>query len=89
MTEIRDTNLNASASNLLIGAIASGMSPAPCVFLERGEVQRRTALGRTTIWRLIKADAFPKPLRYYGKAVWIESEIDAWMRARIADRDAA
>jgi prophage regulatory protein len=37
----------------------------------------------------IAAGLFPRPIRIGPKAVaWIQSEVDAWLRARIAERDA-
>lgn len=71
----------------------SGMQPAPSatpVFLSRKEVERRTTYNKTYIYAKIRAGDFPKPVTIGANRVaWVESEIDAWMRARIAERDAA
>ena len=47
------------------------------------EVQTLTALGRSTVYRLMRAGSFPEPLQIGPRAVrWRESEIDAWLAAR-------
>lgn len=62
--------------------------PRPCL-IDRKEVERRTSYSSTTIWRLVKAKKFPAPVSLPGKAAWVEAEIDAWIAARIAERNAA
>jgi prophage regulatory protein len=44
---------------------------------------------RVQIWRLVKAGTFPAPIRV-GKArvAWIEAEINEWIHARAAAREA-
>jgi len=55
--------------------------------LTHKEVEQRTGYRRTWLWEAVKAGAFPQPVRY-GRAIrFVESEVDAWVRARIADRD--
>lgn len=47
-----------------------------------------TGLARSTIYKLIAAGIFPKPVPLAGRSVgWVESEIHDWIRARIAQRD--
>lgn len=58
--------------------------------LRRREVEARTGLGCSTIYDGIKAGTFPAPIQLGPKSVgWVESEIIAWLSARIAARDAA
>lgn len=54
------------------------------------EVIRRTGLGRSSIYARQAAGAFPTPVSLgTGVAVaWIESEVEAWIAAQIAKRDA-
>ena len=40
----------------------------------------------TQLWRLVKAGKFPQPIKVGGKNAWVESEIDAWIEARMAAR---
>jgi prophage regulatory protein len=52
--------------------------------LRRKQVEARTGLSRSTIYDRIKAGTFPAPISLGEKAVgWIESEVDAWLVARI------
>lgn len=57
--------------------------------LRRREVQARTGLPTSTLYSLITAGRFPKPIKLGEKAVgWLEGEIEAYLQARIAERDA-
>lgn len=57
--------------------------------LRRKQVEERTKISRTRIYERIKAGTFPAPIRIGPKSVgWVESEINEWLAARIADRDA-
>lgn len=59
-------------------------------FLRLAEVRARVGYGRATIYRLMAADQFPRSYSLGARAVaWLESEIDAWIEARIAGRNAA
>ena len=50
--------------------------------LTRAEVQRRTGLGRTAIYRAMRAGEFPEPYRVGRTAVrWSQREIEAWAAA--------
>ena len=51
-------------------------------------VKGRTGLSRSTIYLRVSQGTFPAPVSLGGRAVgWIESEVDAWIAARAADRD--
>lgn len=51
--------------------------------LRQAEVQDRTGLGRTTIWRLEKDGRFPARRRLVGSTcAWVESEITEWIHSR-------
>jgi prophage regulatory protein len=66
--------------------IPTTIYPAACLISSK-EVCRRTSLSRASLYRLIAQDAFPKPVALHGvRKAWIESEIDAWIRSRIAAR---
>lgn len=61
----------------------------PDYILRRIEVQKRTGLARSTIYAMIAAGDFPKPVPIGVRAVgWAESEIAAWLEARKAARAA-
>ena len=47
------------------------------------EVERRTGLSRSTVYRRIKAERFPGPVDEAGNiAAWRESDIDRWLKNR-------
>ena len=53
-------------------------------FLRVSEVQARTGLGRSTIYRWSAEGRFPRPVRLSGRAVrWVEAEVDEWVRKRL------
>ena len=48
--------------------------------MRRAEVEARTGLSTTTIYRLMRAGRFPIPVKISPKAVrWPASEIEAWL----------
>ncbi|RWD14162.1 MAG: AlpA family phage regulatory protein [Mesorhizobium sp.] len=53
------------------------------------EVCRRVGISRTTVWQLIRDGKFPRLVQLTPKRKgFVDSEIDAWINARIAERDA-
>ncbi|MFI8556891.1 helix-turn-helix transcriptional regulator [Pseudomonas putida] len=47
-----------------------------------------TGIARSTIYKLIGEGKFPKPVPLVGRTVgWVESEVQEWIRGRIAQRD--
>ena len=51
--------------------------------LRLSDVRTLTALGRSTIYRLMRDGSFPEPLKIGPRAVrWRESEIEAWLASR-------
>lgn len=66
------------------------MSDAPELeLLPTAEVKRRVPMSDATLWRWVKAGAFPKPLRIVGKNFWRGDEIAAWIERQSAARPAA
>lgn len=60
------------------------------IILKRPAVEKRTGLSRSTLYQMIAEDRFPKPVKLGLRAVgWPESEIDAWLEGRKAQRAAA
>ena len=48
------------------------------------EVVKRTSLSRTTLWRLSRSGAFPKPISLSpGRRGWPESAIAQWINDRV------
>ncbi|WP_421850619.1 helix-turn-helix transcriptional regulator [Oricola sp.] len=51
---------------------------------------RKLNISRTVLWRLVKNGEFPRPVAVSGKRKsFVESEVDAWIAARIDARDMA
>jgi prophage regulatory protein len=43
-----------------------------------------------TLWRRAREGSFPRPVKLSAsRNGWIESEVDAWLEARAAERNAA
>jgi prophage regulatory protein len=56
--------------------------------LRRPDVQRATGLPRSSLYALIAAGEFPEPIKLGRKSSgWLEAEVIAWQKARIAERD--
>ncbi|MFC6379721.1 helix-turn-helix transcriptional regulator [Tatumella terrea] len=57
--------------------------------LERlNDVIDRTGYSRAWIYELIKKNSFPKPVKIGARSIaFVESEVDAWINERIAERD--
>ena len=52
------------------------------------EVINRTGLGKTSLYKFIKAKTFPQPIALGERAVgWVEAEVDKWITARVNERD--
>lgn len=52
--------------------------------LRLADVKTRTGLSRSTIYAHVKAGVFPSHISLGARCVgWVESEIDAWIQARI------
>ena len=53
-------------------------------------VKEKTGLGHTKIYEDMAAGSFPLPVKLSARAVrWVEDEIDAYIEAKIAERDEA
>ena len=52
------------------------------------QVMEKTALSRATIYRLIRADRFPRPIKAIRVASrWLDPEVDEWIAQRVNERD--
>jgi prophage regulatory protein len=53
-------------------------------FLKRAEVEAATGYSRSSIYRLIEAGEFPKPIAFNERCVrWRESDVAAWQQKMI------
>jgi prophage regulatory protein len=59
-------------------------SNAPIRLLRLPEVLQRVGISRAGLYRAIKEGSFPAAINIGDRAVaWVESEIDAWIQAKI------
>lgn len=57
--------------------------------LRRNQVEAMTGLARSTIYKLIKAGSFPKPIQLTDRAVaWPSNLIESWISEKLAKSDA-
>lgn len=63
------------------------MTTNPLRFLRLPDVIHRTGLGRSSIYREMKAGRFPAQVKVGAMACWVESEIVSWQEARLKERD--
>lgn len=49
-------------------------------------VAARIAVSRTMVYALMRDDGFPRPLKLKGRSVWLQEEVDAWLRLRLEAR---
>jgi prophage regulatory protein len=54
------------------------------------QVRAMVGLGHDRIYAMARNRTFPRPIKLTARASgWLESEIQAWIAARIAERDSA
>lgn len=55
------------------------------VLLRRIQVEEKTGLARSTIYKLMSDDGFPPPIRLGGARTvyWVSSEVEEWLSNRI------
>jgi prophage regulatory protein len=63
---------------------------ATCPFIRVAAVSERTGLSQREVWRRSRSGGtFPRPRKLSQKVtVWVEEEVDAWVRAVIAGKAA-
>lgn len=65
------------------------VQPASASELRRAPaVARQVGLSLPTIYRLISADEFPRPIHIGRASRWVGAEVDRWIADRIVARDA-
>lgn len=51
-------------------------------------VMETTGLARSTIYKYISLDLFPKPVSLGGRCVgWLDTEVQAWIVSKVSARD--
>lgn len=42
--------------------------------------------GISTVWYRVKTDPeFPRPVKIHGRTLWVEEEVDAYLRRKVAE----
>lgn len=60
------------------------------ISMEQLRTEKGISYSRAHLHRLIKAKVFPAPIKLgENRNAWVEAEVDAWIDARIAQREAA
>lgn len=57
--------------------------------LRRDEVMKKVGISKSTLYKLIREGGFPQPVRVGASSTWVESEVDAWITARVQLRNEA
>ena len=66
---------------------SDGRTKPPIRLLRISQVQARTGLGRSTIYRWAAEGRFPAPVRLGGRvARWVEAEVEEWVRKWLEKR---
>ena len=61
----------------------------PLRLLRLPEVLARVGLKRSALYEIVSRGSFPRPCRLGQRCVaWPEHEVNAWLQARLAERDA-
>lgn len=56
--------------------------------LRLAEVQDKTGLARSTLYKYVDAGTFPRPIYLGGRAVgWIDAEVHEWLLEKQVERD--
>ena len=80
-----EATTNGSARTRSIEAASSSHLAGPACILRVDQVMARTALSRTTLWRLERRGAFPERRQLSPGAVgWVEAEVEEWILSRTA-----
>jgi len=62
--------------------------PNTTVLLRLPQVRQRCGLSRSSIYLLVSRGLFPEPVPVGARSIaWVESEVEDWLRSRIAERD--
>lgn len=56
------------------------------MLLKLSQVLKRTSLGKTSIYKLVKQGAFPRPLKVGNASLWIDQEISNWIVELMTNR---
>ena len=65
-------------------------TPGGRAFIRGKDLKAKDGLPESTRYKLISEGKYPKPVKLGPRmSAWLEDEVEAWMAARIAERDKA
>lgn len=76
--------MNAAHNVSALPSASSRKSPERLIRLP--EVLDMVGLGKTTLYEMIKTREFPQPRKVRHLSVWVESEVQEWVKSLIAPR---
>jgi prophage regulatory protein len=59
----------------------------PTVLIPIAEVARRSGFCKSQVYALVREGKFPKPTHIGASSRWSEQEVQAWIDARLAERE--
>lgn len=66
----------------------SGLASSSAALVRLPAVLSRLGLSRSTLYAMVAERSFPAPVPIGRRArAWLSSDLDAWVAARIAERD--
>jgi prophage regulatory protein len=81
---LKETSESVGTADVAPSPSRSKLDHVPLRLLRCREVEERTGLSRSTIWRLEHRSAFPKRIRVSVNVVaWLEDEVAAWIQSRV------
>jgi prophage regulatory protein len=64
-------------------AHSEAVAEPPLVFLSKAQVLKKVPVTGPTLWAWVRQGRFPKPRDISpNKTVWIEAEVDDWIRSQ-------
>lgn len=56
------------------------------ILIPINEVMKRTSIGRTMIYQLIRQGEFPQPVKICGASRWVLGEVTDWIESLMSKR---
>ena len=55
--------------------------------LRRRDVEKKTGYSGSSIYRFMKHNKFPRPIKKEGSCRWLEDEVDKWINELVVTRN--
>ena len=57
--------------------------------LKRRDVEKKTGYSCSSLYRFMKHNDFPRPIKKGGSCRWLEDEVDTWIKELVVARNAS